>query len=129
MTKLGRGLGMEELVRGVIRLSFLEVMVEDDGGSERSLRRCMHTVGVMETGTGKLAAGAHLGKSHSLAHSDIIVRSLRQPYPANLDPWLLSLSVKGLLPISMAPEIGGGTILVYAATNFCFSWAYNLKWL
>ena len=84
----------------------------------------MQTTGVMEAGAGQIAEGVHLRKSHSLACSAITVRGLRQPYPANLAPLLLSLSVKGLLPISVAPEIGEGTIVIHAATKFCFSWAY-----
>lgn len=60
---------------GNLRLNFIELIVEDDGGSERSLRRQMWATGVMEAGTGKLAEDMHLGKSNCLTCSDITVRS------------------------------------------------------
>lgn len=109
---------------GSLRLNFIELIVEDDCGSERSFRRQMWATGMIEAGTGKLAEDMHLGKSNCVTCSEV-----ETVLSCKLTSLVLSPSVNDLLPISMALKIREETIVVYTAINFYFYLAYDLKWL
>lgn len=81
MTEFGRGLDTEEPARGSTKLSFRELVVEEQV-AVKGHPGDRYESGVTEEGTGKLAEGMCLGKRDSVTCSD--VRSLRQPYSANL---------------------------------------------
>ena len=70
MTEFGRGLDTEEPARGSTKLSFRELVVEEQV-AVKGHPGDRYESGVIEEGTGKLAEGMRLGKRDSVTCSDV----------------------------------------------------------